>query len=210
MMDDFLLDELGRSLVRLEKLGPMLDDLLFPRQAPSGENAGLAAVAPGSRPPVSVPMVDLKIQTENILGWWCARVVESSPEVGSVPADRSVAARAVWLREHLDQFEVMPSAELGAQDLVTQARWVADVVDPLPSVDVPAPLEVGPVSSVVSWARHLGVKVSERTVRHWCQVDDLPYVVGVDGCLQVALADVLARARKTSPDLGTHGFCRRC
>lgn len=208
-MDDLLFDELGRALVRLEKLGPLLDELIVPRQAASGENAGLAPVAKGSRPPVSVTMLDLKIQTEDILGWWCARVVEASPEVGSVPSDRSVVARASWLRAHLDEFELMPSAELGASDLVTQARWVSDVVDPPASVDAPAPVEVGSVSVVVSWARHLGVKISARTVRHWCQTGELAYSTGLDGCMQVALTDVLSRARKTGRDLGTHGFCRR-
>lgn len=208
-MDDFLLDELGRALVRLENLGPMLDDLIVPRQASSGENAGLAPAAKGSRPPVSVAMVDLKIQTESILGWWCARLAEASPEVGLVPVDRSVASRAVWLREHLEEFEVMPAAELGAQDLVAQSRWVADVVDPPAAADAPAPVEVGPVSVVASWAQHLGVTVSARTVRHWCQHDELAFRIGPDGCMHVALADVLARARKSSPDVDLHGLCRR-
>lgn len=173
----------------------MLDDLIVPRQAPSGENAGIAPAAPGSRPPVSVAMVDLKAQTQDILGWWCARLVESSPGVGSAPASREVAPRAAWLHRHLEEFEVMPSAELGAQDLVAQARWVADVVDPPASADAPGPLEVGPVREIVSWCLHLGVLVTERTVRRWVADGELASTLGADGRMLVELAAVLDRCR---------------
>lgn len=194
-MDDLLLDELGRALVRLEKLGPMLDDLIVPRSVSSGENAGLAPVVPGSRPPVSVPMVDLKVQTERILGWWCGRLVESCPEVGPVPAGRGMVIRAAWLRERLSSFEVMPWAELGAQDMVAQSRWVADVVDPPSPVDAPGPLEVGPVREIASWCAHLGCPVSERSVRRWVAAGEVASTLAPDGRMLVALDAVLERAR---------------
>lgn len=206
MLDDLLLDELGRALVRLEKLGPLLDDLVVPRQVSSGENAGVAPLMPTSRPPVSVPMVDLKAETERLVGWWCGQLVDSCPEVGSTPADSSVVVRAAWLRQRMAQVERMPWAAMMAEDLVAQSRWVADVVDPPASMDAPDPLEVGPVKAIVSWCHHLGVQVSERSVWRWCQQGEIPSEAAPDGRMLVRLADVVHRARKRSSDQDYHGF----
>ncbi|RSZ61556.1 hypothetical protein EAH68_12750 [Corynebacterium hylobatis] len=200
-MDDLLLDELGRSLVRLETLGPLLDDLVFPRQVATGENAGVAPNAPSSRPPVSVPMVDLKTDAQQVVcGWAGCLVDDARDQVGQAPEDRSLAVQAAWLREHLSVLEVMPWADLAAEEVIAHVRLISDVVDPPAARDAPEPLTVGTVREIVSWGRLLGARVSERSVRRWCQDGDIPCELAPDGSMLVLLEDVLVRARKTSGD----------
>lgn len=203
-MDDELLDMLARWLVSLELLAPGLDDLMVPRQASSGENAGKAPVRKRSRPPLSTPILDLKAQTQDVLGRWVGQLCVSSLDVGSPPVGREIAPRALWIREHLPVLETMPWAEMAAEQIIAQAREVADVVDPPPSASDPPPLEVGPVRSIVSWARHFGVQVSERSVQRWAAAGEVSSVTAPDGRLLVPLADVLDRAR-SMPGQGEAG-----
>lgn len=202
-MDDLLLDELGRSLVSLERLAPLVDDLLVPRQASSGENAGKAPAKKGSKLPLSASIVDMKIDAQQVLGGWCGCLTDDAPEVGQAPVDRSLGARASWLREQLAVLEMMPWAELCAEEIIAQARLIADVVDPLPSVSDPEPIEWGTAREVVSWARLLGVPVSRSSVQRWVLSGEVASEMCPDGRVLVLLADVLERGRragKTSKD----------
>lgn len=182
-------------MVLMERLAPLVDDLLFPRQAVSGENAGKAPAKKGSKLPLSASIVDMKIDAQQVLGGWCGCLVDDAPGVGHVPEDRSLGTRAGWLYSHLPLLDEMPWGEVAAEEIIAQARLIADVVDPPAPVDAPSPLEVGPVREIVSWCRHLQVEVTERTVRRWCAAGEIPSRVAPDGRLLVVLADVVERAR---------------
>lgn len=186
------LDELGRALYLLVRHGPGLDGLLEPRQAPSGENAGRAPARRGSRPPLSVPVLDVKVETERMLGRWCGQLVRDAPEVGRPPLTPAIAARADWLRGHLEVLEKMPWMEAMSEEVAAQERIVTEMVMPPSGDSDPLPLEVGTVREIVSWADNLGYPVSRSTVRRWVAAGELEAYTAPDGRVLVRLADVLS------------------
>ncbi|MEJ6013275.1 hypothetical protein WG936_05420 [Corynebacterium sp. H127] len=183
---------LGKHLRDLERCGPLLDQLLFPRQSCSGESAGVAPKGGKSRPPLQVAMVDLKSETESLLCGWSVKLAVVSAEVLPLPEERSIRARAAWLQRHLFQLEAMPWLDLAASQLIAQAQLVSDVVEPRGGeVD---PVEVGSPESVASWACHLGVRVSKRSVYRWAQAGLISSELLPDGRLVVRLSEVLEKA----------------
>ena len=196
MLDDLLLDELGRALVRVETLGPLLDDLLSPRQGSAVDSAGVAASVPGSRPPVSVPMVDLKIDSQRVLCGWVGCLVEDAPgEVGQAPVDRALAVQGLWLRERLAVLEVMPWAVVAAEEIIAQVWLLSDVVDPPVSRDDPAPIEEGACRVVASCARLLGRPVDPATVWRWAKSGRISHRLDAQGHMMVRLDEVLKNVR---------------
>lgn len=198
MMDDLLLNELGRSLYSLERCGPGLDDLLVPSQASSGENAGKAPAKKGSKPPVSTSILDQKVEAEQVLGRWCGLLLSSAvprlPAMGG-SGRRSIAVMASWLQSHLLVLEQMPWAGMAAEQIIAQSRVVCDVVDPPAAASDPGPVEVGSVPVVTSWCQNLGVQVTERSVYLWVAGDEVPSMRAPNGRIIVRLSDVLGRAR---------------
>lgn len=194
-MDDTLLNDLGRSLFSLQRDGPGLDELLVPRQASSGENAGKPPSRGGPKLPLSVTILDQKLETEQVLGQWCRILAHSSTEVGDPPVGRTVRSRAAWLKEHILVLDEMPWGEMAAEQIIAQARAISDVVSPPMSETDPDPIEVGTAREVVSWARNFGVDVSRSTVRRWIESGEIDYHPCPDGRYLLRLADVLDRAR---------------
>ncbi len=194
-MDDDLLNLLGKALRSLERDGPELDELIVPRTPSAGENAGVAAQRGKSKPPVVVPMLDVKLETLRLLSFWGWQLHASCPEV-DVPVD-SVAGWAAYLRRHLLVLESAPWARMCAQEVVAQSRFVADVVSPPASASDPAPLEVGGVREIVSWAQLLGKKVSVATVYRWVASGEIPSETAPDGRTLIELSAVLEKC----PDL---------
>lgn len=190
-MDDSLVHDLGRSLYRLSRFGPFLDDLMLPRQAASGENAGKPPSKGKSKPPVVVSMMDLKAEAQWLLSMWCGALVSSCPEVGCVPADRAIAVRAEWLREHLLVVESMPWARRCAEQVIAQERMISDVVAPPVGKEDPEPIEMGTIREIIGWARHLGRPVSRTTVQRWVACGMIPSERTPDGRVLVRLSDVL-------------------
>lgn len=194
LMDDQLLSMLGRSLHGLEVDLPGLDDLLVPRQACSGENAGKPPARRGSRPPVVVSVLDVKVATEQVLRRWVPLIVRD----GQVPAPApglSAVDLARWLFARVAVIGDMPWGVMCAEEIIAQARLVADVVAPPDEVDAPLPLEVGGVREIVSWARLLGAQVSVRSVYRWIAKGVIASEVAPDGRVLVRLDDVLQKCR---------------
>lgn len=192
-MDAQLLNMFSRSLFDLESFSPLVDELLFPRQPAAGENAGKAVAVKGSKLPLSTSMLDMKIECESLLVWWCA-VVSQNSDVGSPPEERSINARAAWLQSHLFVIDEMPWGEMCAEQIIAETRLLRDVVAPPAPADDPLPLEIGTTREIVGWARHLGVQVSRITVRRWIERGTIPSELAPDGRVLIRLADVLDHA----------------
>lgn len=193
-MNDLLLHQLGRALYSLECEGDKLDDLLFPRQACSGTNAGKPPARRGSTPPVNLAMLDLKLSTENVVAWWAMRVPHAMEDG---PASRNIADGARWLQGHLAAIDDAPWGELAAQEIIAAARLVSEVVsDPID--DELVPVESGTCRAVAAWARAAGAQVSKTTINRWAKAGEIPSSVDDCGRVIVSLADVLTRIQTTN------------
>lgn len=192
-MDDALLDRLSRSLVKLENLGAKLDDLLFPRQAPP-DTAGPGG-HPGPKPPIVIPIVDLKVDTEACLHFWATELAASS-DVGH-PSSKSIEVLAAWTRSKLTDLEAMPWAEQAAIEIIDKAWLVEQTVAPAEDTPIEPPAE-GTTRVIASWLQKLGHPLSRTSLRHHMESGHLPYTIDDNGHRIVKLGDALRIAKKNS------------
>ncbi len=138
-------DMLGRDLHTLEVLGPRVSDMLVPSTPASGTNAGRPAKRGGSRPPVVVHVLDVKIDAGVVLARMATRVVMTlgATAVGT-PGTNELAGVAAWLHRYVLDIAAQPWAREHALEVARVARRVADLVDPPPAVGGPAPPVVPP------------------------------------------------------------------
>lgn len=190
-MDDFLLDALGRALVRLSVDGPGLDDLLEPRTPASGENAGKPPARRGSKPPLSVSILDLKIDTQGVLYSWCTHLASANPDQGAVGGSASIAECADWLHERILVLETMPWGRRCAEEVIATARLVSDVVMPPARANDPEPIEVGTAREMAAWSRLMGRPVSRSSIQRAIANGAISHELAPDGRVLVRLADVL-------------------
>lgn len=183
-MDTALSDSLVRSLRSLEELAEPLDVVV----AGGGKVAvGGGGTAFGPRPPVGVALLDLKLQTERLLDFWCSRVASVPPGESLGPG--GIATRAGWLRARVGAVERASWGAVAAEEIIAQAYVVGEVVDP--SGQDHSPLEYGSIPEIASWCRFFGRRVSERSLRRWCNEEEVPAQLLPDGRYIVRLADVL-------------------
>lgn len=194
-MHDHLLEMTSRSLVKLEDYALRVEELLIPTTAASGTNAGKPPSRRGSKPPLSVAMLDLKVEMEQTLVQITGAMLAQYPgELGS-PESMDAGSLARWIRVHLPEMESMPGAELAAEQILAMVRHVADVVDPPPSKSDPTAPEVGTAREIARWCVHLGAPVSRSRVQRWIGQGALEAQRLPDGRQLVRLADVLGLAR---------------
>lgn len=131
-------DLLGRDLHTLEVLGPRVEDMLVPTTPASGTNAGRPAKRGGSRPPVVVHVLEVKLDAGAVLAKLATRLVMTvgRAEVGS-PGTNELAVVAAWLHRHVLVIAAQPWARERALEVARVARRVADLVDPPPPVETP-------------------------------------------------------------------------
>ncbi|WP_313546451.1 hypothetical protein [Corynebacterium sp.] len=192
-MDDLLLNRLGRALVTLENDGPLLDDLLVPTQASSGENAGKPPNKRGSKPPLVVPIVDLKIETHQLVKFWAVKLAAS--ENVKLDCTDSIAALSRWVRAQLLALEQQPWSEQAAFELIAQARLVGDLVWPPLSPRDPKPIEVGTTREIAAWCEHVGRPVSRSRLVRAIDAGELASECLPDGRVIIRLADALTLAQ---------------
>ena len=190
------IDDLGRHLYWLETDGDLLDDLLVPRQPTSGENAGRPPQRGKSKPPVVMGILDLKIDTQGVLGFWCGQLVACVPDVGSPPSGERIAARAEWLRSQVPVIQGMPWGEMMAEEVASQAMVVRDVVSPPARANDPQPIEEGTAREVASWLRLLGSPASRTTINRWIQSGRLGSRTLEDGRVIVKLEEARELAKR--------------
>lgn len=196
-MNDLVVS-LRSALDDLAERFPLLDDLMVPRQAPSGENAGAPPGKPGSKPPLVVSIVDLKIDVEMVVGRWTGAVVRFVPDVGRA-APSNVVARLRWLESIAEQVVAMPWFERMVNEVVGVASVVDAVVD-RPGLspwsrEIP---EAGTAREIVRWVRAAGMQVSQKTVQRWAAAGTISSENEPDGRVLVRFNDVVEQLRRRS------------
>ena len=196
-------DLLGRDLHTLEVLGPRVNDMLVPSTPASGTNAGRPAKRGGSRPPVVVHVLDVKIDAGVVLAKLVTRLVMTvgRAEVGA-PGTNEIAGMAAWLHRHVLVIAAQPWARERALEVARVARRVADLVDPPPPVEAP---DSPPCTTVAEqWGTELelsracevlGVRVSRRSIRRWGEQGAIGVRHTEDGARRYRLSEVVDWAR---------------
>lgn len=191
MESDYLKDELIKALDMLIRDSDGLQELVVPVRSGDSNTGGSKPHAAGPRVPVSLSILDLKMQTEELLlGWHAQLAVDSQRRVLCWPS-LSLAQRAAELKAHVEVLWQMPWARRCAEEVIAQAMTVADVVSPAPSLNDPTPIEVGTAREIAGWAQWLGRDVSRSTIQRWIKSGVLPSELTSDGRQLVRLADVL-------------------
>lgn len=191
MMDNQLLSMLGRALHDLERYAPGLDDLLVPSRG-GGGSAGRGGSRRGSKPPVSISMLDVKIETQGVLDRWVAQVLHTHPGL-SGPGVGSISRAAAWINTHLSVIADAQWGAMCADEVIATASLVVDLVAP-PATDTdPEPISSGTVRQVVGWAGVLGRSVTRRSVYRWVERGEIPARLDVNQRVIVWLEDVLAK-----------------
>lgn len=196
LMDSYLLSSLGRSLFDLEEHAGLLDDLMIPRQVPSGENGGKTVSVKKSKVPLSVAILDLKIECENTLGRWIAAVHAVDEAAGVRDCGVTLSEKSRFLQQHLFVIDESPWGQRCAEEIIAQAKMVSDVVAPPAVASDPEPITHGTVRQVLGWVRLAGHQVSRSTVQRWVSEGKIPSVLQPDGRIFVAVADVVDQARQ--------------
>ncbi|MCK7661982.1 hypothetical protein [Corynebacterium antarcticum] len=188
------------ALDDLVTFAPMLDDLITPTQAASGLNAGRGVSLRGSRPPVNMGALSVKMDGEVIVGGWAECLAEATglhrPEI------RRIVNQARFLRREVDLLQEMDFARDALDELVSCARMVRDLVDPPLTDD-----EVRPPSPSVEessgwvsfseaerWCAKRGVKVSRQTISSWAHDGIISSVEREIDVLRVDALEVLETA----------------
>lgn len=188
-------DDLGRSLYWLASKSDLLNEMLFPRQASSGENAGKPPARRKSKPPLVVDVADFIREGEDSLGFWCGQLVAACPSSGPAPSARRMSVRAAWLSSHIPELEGLPWVDMMAQEVGSLASVVRDLVDPPPSASDPEPIEEGTSREVERWLRILGVPVHRRTIQRWVEAGLVQSRLLDDGRVVILLREVLELAK---------------
>lgn len=197
-MDDYLLHELGKALYTLETEGEALADLLTFRKGSGGDTpVGRSACA--SRPPVNLSMLDLKICTENLLAFWAGQLAVASG--CGVPQESDVPVLAGWLQQRLWVFDEAPWGAMAAEEIVAQARLVAEVVTDSSDEWEEVPPEWASCRVVASWLARRGYRVSHMRVWRWAQAGLVRTAAG-DGGMLVCYADAERACADTDPGVG--------
>lgn len=196
---------LEKALLEIEGLAGYLDDLLVPSVPPSGSNAGVAATKGKSKPPVVIPVLDIKGHAETVVFGWCSCLSESLGV--PVPQVKSLAVRARWLRLELESVCGCEWATDCLEEVVAEARAIRDLVDPPLSKRLPSLGSDEPQAAVrldqpcsarqaAKWCQSQGVSVSFRTVSEWAKRGIITAESGELGSWEVFPDEVLAVARE--------------
>lgn len=194
MESDYLKDELIKALDMLIRDSDGLQELVVPVRSGDSNVGGSKPHTAGPRVPVSLTMLDLKMQTEELLLWWHAQLASDSQRRVMCWPSLPLAQRADQLKQHIDELCSMPWAKRCAEQIIAQAMTVADVVSPAPSLDDPTPIEIGTAREIARWAQWLGREVSRSSIQRWVKRGLIPSELALDGRQLVRLADVLELA----------------
>lgn len=198
MLSDGGQDRLGRALVLIEKLAPRLDDVMVPSPPASGTNAGRAVSQRGSRPPVVLSPLVLKMGLEESLRRWSLRVCFHDALVS--PRCESPSRWASWLYAHLLVLCDVPGAEDAVAELEHFAEKLADLVDPkdvqCDSSARRSSLKRGTARQLSEATAVLGCHVSKHAIREWGRTGQISSVPQSDGSVHYVLEEVVQRARE--------------
>lgn len=186
-MDDTLIEQLARGLVILETHASSIDDLLLPTQARGGE--GTFVSRSGSKPPLSLTFVDLKIEVENVLKHWVHQLVRTGQTEPLPP--HTIESCAAWLRVRLEPLAWQPWGEDAACEIIAQAQLVKEAVDPADGAKPLSPPAAGTARVIARWCKHLGHPISRSQLQRLMQTGELQFTVDSEGQKIVKLADAM-------------------
>ncbi|WP_368267052.1 hypothetical protein [Corynebacterium ulcerans] len=182
-MRDDRLHDFGKALYLCEKLGPLIDDIMAPTQG-QDINGSSGSHRGSSRPPLRVPMLDLKMKTENLLAFW-ARILarETGQEIALYP--RQIAGLAAWMQARLHVLADAPAATVAAEEIIAQAQ----LLDSIFADDTPVE---GSCREIAAACRQRGHDLSKSTIHRWVHDGLIPSTMR-DGVVIVTLKDVMSR-----------------
>lgn len=125
--DSFVLVDCLRQVVRL---APRLDDLMVPTVPAAGSNAGARVRVAGSRPPLVVHPLDVKMALEPPIFGWSACLADDLGVPLRVP--RRLDLRAAFMVRHRGVLCGCEWAPDALAELVGPVRSLRDVVEPNP------------------------------------------------------------------------------
>ncbi|NON70977.1 hypothetical protein HO111_10515 [Corynebacterium ulcerans] len=182
-MDDWRLHDFGKALYLCEKLGPLIDDIMVPTQGQKA-GGGSGSHRGSSRPPLRVPILDLKMETEHLLAFW-ARILARETGQGLVLCPQRIAGIAAWMQARLHVLADAPAATVAAEEIIAQAQ----LLDSIFADDTPVE---GSCREIAAACRQCGHDLSKSTIYRWVHDGLIPSTVR-DGVVIVALSDVMNR-----------------
>ena len=125
--DSFILVDCLKSVVRL---APLLDELMVPTVPAAGSNAGARVRVAGSRPPLVVHPLDVKMALEPPIFGWSACLADDLGVPLRVP--RRLDLRAAWLVRRHSELCAREWAPTALEELVEPVRMLRDAVEATP------------------------------------------------------------------------------
>ncbi|MFP7366300.1 hypothetical protein SFC07_11105 [Corynebacterium callunae] len=197
-MDD-LLSSLCQALTDLERRAEYLDDLLVPQMSFAAEATGGSSAPPGSKPPIVVGIVDLKIEVEGVLATWCSAVVRFAPEAGlQISHDLGIDERCRRLFECANSLVELPFFDRMVEEIMGISSLVREVID-VPGIspwsrEIP---EVGTAREIVRWVKASGMELSRWRLQKWISEGLVPSEVLPDRRVIVRFNDVVEQVRRS-------------
>lgn len=186
MTNDWLLHGLGKALYTFEKFSSALDDLMLPTQS-YGESTGNRSSQAFSRPPLKIPILDLKMSTQNLLSFWVHVFARELGLATLMPYSRVIAANAAWMQAHLHELVDSPAITVAAEEIIAQAH----ILDAL-FTDIQQNVVEGTCRKIATACLQRGHEISKSTIYRWAH-DGLISSRVVEGKTLVVLDEVLAR-----------------
>lgn len=125
--DSFILVDCLKSVVRL---APLLDDLMVPTIPAAGTNAGARARHAGSRPPLVVHPLDVKMSLEPPIFGWSACLADDLGLRLDVPLRLNL--RAAWMLRHRAALCEREWAPIALDELVEPVRMLRSITEVTP------------------------------------------------------------------------------
>lgn len=125
--DCFVLVDCLKAVVRL---APLLDDLMVPTVPAAGSNAGARVRVAGSRPPLVVHPLDVKLALEPPVFGWSACLADDLGVPLRVP--RRLDLRAAWMVRRRSELCAREWAPTALEELVGPVRMLRDAVEATP------------------------------------------------------------------------------
>jgi len=125
--DCFVLVDCLKAVVRL---APLLDDLMVPTVPAAGSNAGARVRHAGSRPPLVVHPLDVKMSLEPPIFGWSACLADDLRLRLDVPCRLNL--RAAWMVRHREELLTREWAPTALDELVGPVRMLRDAVEATP------------------------------------------------------------------------------
>ena len=125
--DSFILVDCLKDVVRL---APLLDDLMVPTIPAAGSNAGARVRHTGSRPPLVVHPLDVKMSLEPPVFGWSACLADDLGLRVDVPLRLSL--RASWMLQHRVALCEREWAPIALDELVEPVRMLRSITEATP------------------------------------------------------------------------------